>query len=60
MDQTTRRHQEHLAKCQEQIEKSREMIEISQCWLVAYHGSLHQERPRSGVSDNRNLRQRRR
>jgi hypothetical protein len=52
MDEVTRRHQEHLAKCQAQIEKSREMIEISQRWLVAYQAS-YQERRDSGGADNR-------
>jgi hypothetical protein len=40
MDETTQRRQEHLAKCQEAIEKSREMIAVSLRWLTAYRDSV--------------------
>ena len=44
MDETIRRRQEDLAKCQEAIEKSREIIAVSLRWLTSYQDSVNRER----------------
>jgi hypothetical protein len=51
MDETTRRRQEHLAECKEQIEKSREMIAVSVRWLTAYQNSVNRERRNLSISE---------
>jgi len=51
MDETIRRRQEDLAKCQEAIEKSREIIAVSLRWLTAYQDSV-----RSGAAKPRKMR----
>ena len=43
MDALIRRRRMHLAKCQEQIEKSRQMISLSLQWLTVYHDSRQSE-----------------
>jgi hypothetical protein len=53
MDKTTWRRQEQLAECQEQIEKSREMIAVSIHWLTAYQNSVNRERRNLKISEGR-------
>ena len=54
MDETTRRSRAQLAKCQEQIEKSHEMITISIGWLTAYRNSVNRERRNLSIRDGEN------
>ena len=51
MDETTRRRQEHLAECTEQIAKSREMIAVSIRWLTAYQNSVNRELRHLSISE---------
>ena len=43
MDALIRHREAHLAECHEQIEKSHQMISLSQRWLTAYHDSVNQK-----------------
>jgi len=51
MDETTRRSRAQRDKCQEQIERSREMIEASMRWLTAYRNSVNRERRNLSIFD---------
>jgi hypothetical protein len=53
MNEIIRRSQEHLAKCQEQIEQSHEIIAISRRWLTAYQESVNQEQRSLSIRDGR-------
>ena len=51
MDETTHRSRAEFVKCQEQIEQSREMIEVSVRWLTAYRNSVNRERQSLSISE---------
>ena len=54
MDETTRRSRAQFAKCQEQIEKSRDLIAASRGWLTAYRNSVNRERQNLSIPDGEN------
>jgi hypothetical protein len=53
MDETIRRSQAQLAKCHEQIEQSRRIIEDTLRWLTSYRDSVNRERQTLSISEGK-------